>query len=122
MTNVKPLQLDSGLVIFVETAGDINVADTFSEIEESDIPAKRGIEDIQEQLIEGALSISDTISVYSNYALDALRQVAVANVEEVTLQFGIEVGGEAGIPYITKGSAKGNLNITVKCTFPPDKE
>jgi hypothetical protein len=35
--------------------------------------------------------------------------------------FGIEVGGEAGIPYITKGTAKSNLNIPVKCSFPkPD--
>ncbi|WP_287256237.1 CU044_2847 family protein [Moorena sp. SIO4E2] len=27
----------------------------------------------------------------------------------------MELGGEAGIPYVTKGTAKSNLKITVEC-------
>ena len=41
-------------------------------------------------------------------------------VDKVTLQFGIRVGGEAGVPYVTKGTAESNLSITVECSF--DKE
>jgi hypothetical protein len=46
--------------------------------------------------------------------------VAIANIEEVTLEFGVEVGGEAGVPDVTKGTAKSNLKITVKCSFPSE--
>lgn len=120
MSQVTPLQLDNGSVIYIEAAEGVEMPDLAEESESR--PVKRGIEDIQAQVIEGALSVSDTISAYSNYALSAIRQIAVANVEEITLQFGVEVGGEAGIPYITKGSAKGNLNITVKCTFPSNEQ
>jgi len=63
-------------------------------------------------------STEDTIRTYTTYTLNAFRNLAIANIEEVTLQFGVEIGGEVGIPYITKGTAKSNLNITVKCTFP----
>jgi len=34
--------------------------------------------------------------------------------------FGIEIGGEAGIPYITKGTATSNLKVTVECSFPKE--
>jgi hypothetical protein len=36
----------------------------------------------------------------------------------IHIEFGIEVGGEAGVPYVTKGTAKSNLKITVECSFP----
>ncbi len=48
------------------------------------------------------------------------RKVAIANIDEVTLEFGIELGGEAGVPYVTKGTAKSHLKITVKCSFPEE--
>ncbi|HEY9605328.1 MAG TPA: CU044_2847 family protein [Allocoleopsis sp.] len=47
---------------------------------------------------------------------------AIANVDKVTLEFGIELGGEAGVPYVTKGTAKSNLKITVECSFPENTE
>ncbi|MBD2305435.1 hypothetical protein H6G17_07900 [Chroococcidiopsis sp. FACHB-1243] len=44
--------------------------------------------------------------------------MAIANVDKVTLEFGIKVAGEAGIPYVTKGTTQSNLKITVECSFP----
>ncbi len=38
-------------------------------------------------------------------------------IDENTIIY-IESADEVEIPYITKGTAKSNLNITVKCTFP----
>jgi hypothetical protein len=49
-----------------------------------------------------------------------LKKVAIANINKVTLEFGIELGGEAGVPYVTKGTAKSNLKITVECSFPEE--
>ena len=62
--------------------------------------------------------LETTIRAYTRYTLDAFREVGSANIEKVTLEFGVKVSGEAGIPYITKGSAEGNLRITVECSFP----
>ena len=59
-----------------------------------------------------------TIRAYIDYTLQAFRDLAIANVDKVTLEFGIKIGGEAGIPYVTKGSAESNLKITVECSFP----
>ncbi|WP_423739155.1 CU044_2847 family protein [Crocosphaera subtropica] len=31
------------------------------------------------------------------------------------IKFGIKLRGEAGIPYITKGTAESNIEICIKC-------
>lgn len=63
-------------------------------------------------------AVDRTICKYTEYVLNAFRQVAGATVDKVTLEFGIEIAGEAGIPYVTKGTAKSNLKIKVECSFP----
>jgi len=55
---------------------------------------------------------------YAMYAVTAFKDFGAAEVEELTLKFGIKMGGKAGIPYITEGSAEGHLEIEVKCKFP----
>lgn len=55
---------------------------------------------------------------YAAYALSAFKDFGTAEIEEVTLKFGLKIGGKAGIPYITEGSAESNLEIEVKCKFP----
>jgi hypothetical protein len=59
---------------------------------------------------------------YVTYALSALRGIEGADIQEVNLRFGLKLGGKAGIPYITEGSAESNLEISVKCTFPQSKK
>jgi len=36
---------------------------------------------------------------------------------ELTLEFGIKLTGEAGIPLVTKGSAEGTFNVTATWSF-----
>jgi hypothetical protein len=55
---------------------------------------------------------------YALYALGAFKDFGAAEIEEVKLKFGLKIGGKAGIPYITEGSAESNLEIEVKCKFP----
>lgn len=73
-------------------------------------------------VIQNFQAIQGTIRAYTIYSLNASKKVAIANVDKVTLKFGIEVGGEAGVPYVTKGTAKSNLKITVECSFPEQTE
>ena len=45
------------------------------------------------------------MKAYAVYPLNAFKQVAGANIDKVTLEFGVKVAGEAGILYVTKGMA-----------------
>lgn len=68
------------------------------------------------QTVEGTLE--GTIRAYVNYTLNAFKQVADANINKVTLEFGVTMSAEGGIPYITQGKVAGNLKVTVECSFP----
>ncbi|MBD1807731.1 hypothetical protein H6F98_20095 [Microcoleus sp. FACHB-SPT15] len=58
---------------------------------------------------------------YTKYALNAFKDFGAAEIEEVTLKFGLKLGGKAGIPYITEGTAESNLEIQVKCKLPTNQ-
>ncbi len=62
-------------------------------------------------------SLETTIQSYTRSAVQAVQQVATGNINKVTLEFGVKISGEAGIPYITKGTAESNLKVTVECAF-----
>lgn len=86
-----------------------------SEVEEED----DGIEykDVRTDAIARMQQARQMIRGYTMYALSAFKDFDTAEIEEVTLKFGIKMGGKAGIPYITEGSAESNLEIEVKCKF-----
>ncbi|MGB5916171.1 MAG: CU044_2847 family protein [Phormidesmis sp.] len=62
-------------------------------------------------------AIEGTIRTYTSHTLNSFRGMAGGNVDKVTLEFGIRLSGEAGVPYVTKGTAESNLSITVECSF-----
>jgi hypothetical protein len=128
MAQLKPIQLDDETIIYIEVTEEVDV------LEASDgepvgspetKPVKRGPvnpAELQKKVIENFASISHTIRAYTTYTLSAFKKVAIANIDKVTLEFGIELGGEAGVPYVTKGTAKSNLKITVECSFPEESK
>ena len=61
--------------------------------------------------------IEETIRTYTIISLNAFKKRAIPDVDKVTLEFGLEVGGEAGVPYVTKGTARSNLKVTVECSL-----
>jgi Trypsin-co-occurring domain 1 len=127
MTKLVPIQLDDNTVIYIETTEDAIAPFLDSphrpatEEEAEEAPVTRGLPSVQEtqrQAMQNIQAIESTIRAYTTYTLSAFRNLTVANIDKVTLKFGIEIGGEAGIPYVTKGTAKSNLNIEVECSFP----
>ncbi|MBW4570987.1 MAG: hypothetical protein KME31_24095 [Tolypothrix carrinoi HA7290-LM1] len=62
------------------------------------------------------------IRAYTKYAIGAFKNLGAAEVEEVTLKFGLKIGGKTGIPFVTEGSAESNFEIEVKCKFPEKKQ
>lgn len=123
MTKLTPIQLDNNTIIYIEASEDINVpliiAKEPAEDEEEALTDK-GIspEELRKQIVQNFQVVQHTIRAYTVYSLNAFKQIPIDNINKVTLEFGIEVGGEAGVPYVTKGTAKSNLKITVECSFP----
>ena len=128
MAKLIPIRLDDNTVIYIEATEDAIVPDVnFAEPgdEEEEAPTTRGLpsaNEAQERAMQSFRAIEGTVRAYTVYTLNAFKDLAVANIDKVTLKFGVEIGGEAGIPYITKGTAKSNLNIEVECSFPKKSE
>ncbi|HBR00224.1 CU044_2847 family protein [Roseofilum sp. SID3] len=128
MMKLAPLRLDDNTVIYIEATEDVETSEVVASFSTSDVaeeeeaPATtRGFKEDFEQHIT---DLQSTIVTYTNYSLAAFKKVresAIANVDKVTLEFGVEIGGEMGIPYVTKGTAKSNLKIQVECSFKKDE-
>jgi len=120
-TKLAPLFIDKDTVVYIEiteeveaTSGAIASSSSEGDEEEEEAANEKGLkEDFQKHIQD----LQSTIFAYTNYSLAAFKKVALANVDKVTLEFGIEIGGETGIPYVTKGTAKSNLKIQVECSF-----
>lgn len=140
MSQLVPIQLEDGTEIYIEATEDVNAPSTqysgnasqpameedeTRELTRADVGGStKGLwgnqhpaADPKVQVSQSFRAIETTIRTYTTYTLNAFKELAVANVENVTLEFGIKVGGEAGIPYVTKGTAESNLKITVQCSF-----
>jgi hypothetical protein len=122
MHQLTPIKLDDGTIIYIEATEEVNAPalneEEPAEGEEEALVDKSGrLLESQKQMVQSFQAIEGTIRAYTIYTLNAFKKVAIANVDKVTLEFGIQIGGEAGIPYVTKGTAQSNLKITVECSF-----
>ena len=126
MTKLTPIKLDDGTVIYIEATEDVEVPEAVAPDEEKELTRgdlgkeSKGVRETTQQIVTSFQALEGTIRAYTNHTLNAFRKVANANVNKVTLEFGLKVGGEAGVPYITKGTAESNLKITVECSFPDE--
>lgn len=122
MTKLTPIQLDDNTIIYIEATDDVNVPLVITEEpaeEEEEALSYKGMspEAVRKQMVQNFQIIQTTIRAYTVCSLNAFKQLPIPGVNKVTLEFGIELGGEAGIPYVTKGTAKSNLKVTVECSF-----
>ena len=146
MAQLVPVQLEDGSQIYIEATEDIEVSPSARPASavrpegdfEPEEEVRRGQKGWGGDNTRGVVGYPDsgraaviasqsfkaiegTIRAYTNSTLSAFKDMAHANVDKVTLEFGIRVGGEAGVPYVTKGTAESNLSITVECSFDKDQ-
>lgn len=128
MTKLAPIKLEDGTVIYIEATEDVKavpleVEKPVEENEEKEIDEK-GLSpaELQKRMTQNFQVIESTIRAYTTSTLHAFKQVADANIDKVTLEFGITLGGEAGIPYVSKGTVGSNMKITVECSFPKENK
>ncbi|WP_256091082.1 CU044_2847 family protein [Nostoc sp. KVJ20] len=62
----------------------------------------------------------DKVRGYAKLAVGAFKNLPDA--EEVTVKFGIKLGGKTGIPFLTEGSAESNFEIEVKYNLAQKKQ
>lgn len=41
---------------------------------------------------------------------------------KVIMEFGLQAGGESGIPFVTKGSAQANVKVTIEWDLSQEKQ
>lgn len=73
---------------------------------------------VTDEIVVKLRDVHETIRTYTKYAVGAFKSLPDVKVEELTLKFGLKVGGKTGIPMLTEGSAETNFEIEVKLTFP----
>lgn len=124
MARLQAIEMEDGTVIFVETVEEIEVPEVVEEAIEQEVRrggekgASQNVAKAASQVSESFVQIQNTVKTYTKYTLNAFRDAALADVKKVTLEFGVNVSGEGGVPYIATGTVGCNLKITVECGFP----
>ncbi|KAM3108455.1 CU044_2847 family protein [Phormidesmis sp. 146-33] len=122
MGQLTPISLEDGTTIYIEATDD--TATTRGDVVRGkpyDDNTPRSpviIGEPPKQIAQTFEAIEHTVRAHTTYTLNAFKQVAIAEVSEVTLKFGVSISSEAGIPYIANAKGGCNMEITVKCEFP----
>ncbi|MDX2243436.1 MAG: CU044_2847 family protein [Leptolyngbyaceae cyanobacterium bins.302] len=125
MSTLVPVQLEDGMVLYIEAQEDTQpaaiVPNPTLETGEETRRGQKGIPSLNPPRLNPTQSmqmVQSTIRTYAYYCMTAFKDFGAANVDEVTLEFGVNLSADAGIPYIASGKAQSNLKITVKCSYP----
>ncbi len=117
MSNIQPVQLEDAdgttYTVLIESANPADLPN-IPETSNDDRETYGLTEDIQAQL----RNIHGTIRAYTWYVIGAFKNLSGAEVEEINLKFGMKIGGKAGLPIFTEGTAESNFEVSVKCKFP----
>ncbi len=82
------------------------------------------IEDIKERTERFKITMVSTVRGYSKIVLDTVRKsmTDLHTPSKVTMEFGLQAGGESGIPFVTKGTAQANVKVTIEWDLSKDKQ
>lgn len=61
-------------------------------------------------------SVAAAVEVATGAFMERLNQLKL-KPSECVLEFGVNVGGEAGVPFITKGTVGANFKVALKWTW-----
>lgn len=74
------------------------------------------IRDAARGVVEPADSakIADVLGSLTRTAELIMASMKAAGPDELTVQFGVKISAELGLPFISKGAADSNINVTLK--------
>lgn len=119
MSQIHPVLLEDAdgttYTVLIESSGNNALADSYTTTDESDRETYGFSDEIKSQLV----TMHGTIRAYSWQVIGAFRSLPRGvEVEEINLKFGLKIGGKAGLPIFTEGTAESNFEVSVKCKFP----
>jgi Trypsin-co-occurring domain 1 len=86
-------------------------------------PTRGGIESNISPAVRVKLEeVHHTIQGYTQYAIGAFKNLAMAEVEEVTLKFSLKISAAGGLPMIASSKTDADFAIEVKCKFPKPEQ
>lgn len=120
MSKLQAIRVDQDTIIYVEATDEVVAPDVIEDGEEMQRGGAKGISGrcVETQMAQSFKAIESTIKTYTKYTLNAFKDAALADVEKVTLEFGMNVSGAGGVPYIAAGTVGCNIKVTVECAFP----
>ena len=90
---------------------------------EDDLRAVGYIEDIAERTKKFKETMVSTVRSYSETLLNAVQEGMTGLApDKVALEFGLQLGGEAGVPFVTKGTAQANVKVTIEWSLNREKQ
>lgn len=122
MHQLQPIQIDENTVIYMEAVETITAPTLGNGVNDSGEVqrggAKGGLGNSAHAMAQSFRAIETTIKTYTQFTLNAFRDAGLSEVKKVTLEFGVNVSGMGGVPYIATGTAGCNIKVTVECAFP----
>ncbi|NJN85791.1 MAG: hypothetical protein HC881_05105 [Leptolyngbyaceae cyanobacterium SL_7_1] len=123
MHQLQPIQIDDNTVIYMEAIDTITAPPSQNGYpnENGEVQrggAKGGFGNPSQAMAQSFRAIETTIKAYTQFTLNAFRDAGLSEVKKVTLEFGVNVSGVGGVPYIATGTAGCNIKVTVECAFP----
>jgi hypothetical protein len=87
----------------------------YNEEENDDLHAVGFIDDIAKRTEKFNQTMVSTVKNYSRLVVSSVKEGLndIGDPESIALEFGIQLGGETGIPFVTKGSAEANVKVSV---------
>jgi len=88
----------------------------YDEEEIDELRAVGYIDDIAKRTERFKETVVSTVRSYSQMMLNAVQEgmTGLLDPDKVTLEFGLQLGGEAGVPFVTKGTAQANVKVTIE--------
>lgn len=88
----------------------------YDEEDSDDLRAVGYLDDIKERTERFRASMTTTVRGYAATVLNTVQEgmVDLQAPSKVTLEFGLQAGGETGVPFVTKGTAQANVKVTIE--------
>jgi hypothetical protein len=92
------------------TVTSIRLGPNTSVLVEIDPSAPSGVRDDAEGIPKDVIRMINEVGAAAKVAAETLKP------DTLSMEFGLEVGGEAGVPFVTKGTATANFTVSVQWT------
>ncbi len=113
-TKIAAIEGADGETIYIEY--DEEDTEALEAADDGGLQAVGYIDDIKERTEKFKTVLQSTIKGYSTMVLSTVKESMQDKLQpsKVSMEFGIQAGGETGVPFVTKGTAQANIKVTIE--------